>query len=97
MYYLFWEINGIIVFKSGKRILAEYENSIGDAAWDELQNIIEESVDAALSTLDAAQIESITRIQQILQDFKCRKNRRLSPSHYPVNPASRHQENPVAS
>jgi hypothetical protein len=53
----FGRINGIIVFKSGKRILAEYENSIGDAAWDELQNIIEESVDASLSTLDAAQIE----------------------------------------
>jgi hypothetical protein len=49
--------NGIIVFKSGKRILAEYENCIGDAAWDELQKIGEETVDVALSTLDAAQIE----------------------------------------
>jgi hypothetical protein len=49
--------NGIIVFKSGKRILAEYENCIGDAAWEELQKIGEETVDAALSTLNAAQIE----------------------------------------
>ena len=53
----FGKINGIIVFKSGKRILAEYENIIGDAAWEELQKIVEETVDAALSTLDAAQIE----------------------------------------
>jgi hypothetical protein len=49
--------NGIVVFKSGKRILAEYENFIGDSAWGELLNIVEEPVDVALSTLDAAQIE----------------------------------------
>jgi hypothetical protein len=53
----FGKVNGIIVFKSGKRILAEYENFIGDSAWDELQKIVEETVDVALSTLDAAQIE----------------------------------------
>jgi hypothetical protein len=53
----FGKINGIIVFKSGKRILAEYDNTIGDTAWDELQKIVEETVDAALSTLDTAQIE----------------------------------------
>jgi hypothetical protein len=49
--------NGIVVFKSGKRILAEYENSIGDAAWGEFLKIVEDTVDVALSTLDAAQIE----------------------------------------
>jgi len=49
--------NGIIVFKSGKRILAEYENSIGDAAWEELLKIVQETVDVALSTLNAPQIE----------------------------------------
>jgi hypothetical protein len=53
----FGKINGILVFKSGKRILAEYENYIGDDAWDEFQKIVEETVDAALSTLAAAQIE----------------------------------------
>jgi len=53
----FGKVNGILVFKSGKRILAEYENYIGDGAWDEFQKIVEETVDAALSTLDAAQIE----------------------------------------
>jgi hypothetical protein len=49
--------NGIIVFTSGKRILAEYGSSIGDAAWEELQNIVAERVDAALSTLDMTQIQ----------------------------------------
>ena len=29
----FGKVNGIVVFKSGKRILAEYENFIGDSAW----------------------------------------------------------------
>ncbi|HSR05942.1 MAG TPA: hypothetical protein VLM42_02225, partial [Bryobacteraceae bacterium] len=53
----FGKINGVIVFKSGKRILAEYNNKIGDAAWDELLKIVDETVDAALSTLDAAQID----------------------------------------
>jgi hypothetical protein len=53
----FGKVNGILVFKSGKRILAEYDNYIGDGAWDELLKIVEESVDVALSTLDAAQIE----------------------------------------
>jgi len=53
----FGKVNGIIVFKSGKRILAEYENCIGDVAWVELQKIVDETVDAALSTLDTAQIE----------------------------------------
>jgi len=53
----FGTANGIIVFKSGKRILAKFQNIAGDAAWDELQNIGEETVGAALSTLDEAQIQ----------------------------------------
>lgn len=53
----FGTANGIIVFKCGKRILAEFQNIVGDAAWDELQKIVEEPVGAALSTLDEAQIQ----------------------------------------
>jgi hypothetical protein len=49
--------NGTIVFKSGKRILVQYKDIIGDAAWDELQKIIGEKVDASLSTLNEAQIQ----------------------------------------
>ncbi len=50
-------VNGTIVFKSGKRILAQYKDIIGDAAWDELQKIIGEKVDSSLSTLNEAQIQ----------------------------------------
>jgi hypothetical protein len=50
-------VNGTVVFKSGKRILAQYKDIIGDAAWDELQKIIGEKVDASLSTLNEAQIQ----------------------------------------
>jgi hypothetical protein len=48
---------GTVVFKSGKRILAQYKDIVGDAAGDELQKIIGEKVDASLSTLNEAQIQ----------------------------------------
>jgi len=48
---------GSLVFKSGKRILAEFRNIAGDAAWDEFQKIAEEKVDASVSTMDDTQIE----------------------------------------
>jgi hypothetical protein len=50
-------VNGTIVFKSGKRILVQYKDIFSDAAWDELQKIIGEKVDASLSTLNEAQIK----------------------------------------
>jgi hypothetical protein len=50
-------VNGTAVFKSGKRILAQYKDILGDAAWDELQKITGEKVDASLSTLSEAQIQ----------------------------------------
>jgi hypothetical protein len=49
--------NGAIVFKSGKRILAKYKDITGDSAWDELQKINGEKVDASLSTLNEVQIQ----------------------------------------
>ena len=49
--------NGAIVFKSGKRILAKYKSVTGDSAWDELQKINGEKVDASLSTLNEVQIQ----------------------------------------
>jgi hypothetical protein len=48
---------GTIVFKSGRRILAQYKDIVGDAAGDELQKINAEKVDASLSTLNEAQIQ----------------------------------------
>jgi len=47
-----------LVLKSGKCILAEYNTFKGDAALEELLNAIaNEDIDAALSTLDEAQIQ----------------------------------------
>ena len=54
---------GTVVFKSGKRILAQYKDITGDAASEELQKIISEKVDASLSTLNEAQIQTFPRIQ----------------------------------
>lgn len=50
-------VQGSIVFKSGKRILAEYRHICGDAAWDEFQKIYGDNVDASVSNLDDTQIE----------------------------------------
>jgi len=49
--------NGTIVFKQGKRILAQHRDKTGDNAWNELQDITEEKVDASLSTLNEAQVQ----------------------------------------
>jgi hypothetical protein len=49
--------NGTVVFKLGKRILAEFQNTSGEAAWDYLEKIISEKGDASLSTLSEAQIQ----------------------------------------
>jgi hypothetical protein len=53
----FGQAIGTIVFKSGKRILVQYKDILGDAASEELQKIIGEKVDASLSTLNEAQIQ----------------------------------------
>jgi hypothetical protein len=76
--------NGIIVFKSGKRILAEFQNSIGDAAWDELQKIVEETVGAALSTLDVAQIQLSLEFNKSCRIIKVGKAEQSLPPTIPV-------------
>jgi hypothetical protein len=53
----FGSANGSLVFKSGKRILAEFRNITGDEAWNEFQKIFGEKVDAAVSAMDDTQIE----------------------------------------
>jgi hypothetical protein len=53
----FGSAQGSVVFKSGKRILAEFRNIASDAAWDEFQKIAGEKVDASVSSMDDTQIE----------------------------------------
>jgi hypothetical protein len=81
---------GIIVFKSGKRILAEFQNFVGDAAWDELQKIVDENVGAALSTLDEAQIQLSLEFNKPCRTVKAGKAEQSS-----LPPASQTQPQPV--
>jgi hypothetical protein len=48
---------GTLVFKAGRCILVKFLGKQGDAGWDELQKILGDEVDAALSTLDEAQVQ----------------------------------------
>jgi Fic family protein len=48
--------HGSLVFKSGKVVLAEFRNFVGDAALDEFQKIIGENVDASIGVYDDPQI-----------------------------------------
>jgi hypothetical protein len=73
-----------LVLKSGKCILAEYETFKGDAALERLLHALaDEDIDAALSTLDEAQIQislEFNKAERII------KTRRTSPaSQKPVN------------
>jgi hypothetical protein len=48
---------GTLVFRGGKCILVKFLSKSGDAGWDEVQNILTDEVDAALSSLDEPQIQ----------------------------------------
>ena len=50
-------VSGTLVFKSGKCILAKILHKSGDGAWEELQKMGSHEVDAALSSLDEAQVQ----------------------------------------
>jgi hypothetical protein len=50
-------LSGTLVFKSGKCILAKILRKSGDGAWEELLKMSGREVDAALSSLDEAQIQ----------------------------------------
>ena len=75
-------IQGSIVFKSGKRILAEFRNIAGDAAWDEFQKFVGEKVDASVSTLDDIQIELSLEFNK-----SCRVGKGGKPEQSPLSPA----------
>jgi len=49
--------NVTLVFRSGKCILADFLGRHGDSAWEELRKADDQEIDAALSTLDEAQIQ----------------------------------------
>jgi len=78
----FGSANGTLVFKSGKRILAEFRNIIGDAAWNEFQKIQGESVDASVSAMDDTQIELSLEFNKTCRIGKGKPEQ--SPSFSPI-------------
>ncbi|MCK9593014.1 MAG: hypothetical protein M0Q91_13500 [Methanoregula sp.] len=78
----FGSAQGSLVFKSGKRILAEFRNIAGDTAWDEFQKIIEENVDASISAMDDTQIELSLEFNK-----SCRIGKGGKPEQSPHSPA----------
>jgi len=78
----FGSAHGSLVFKSGKRILAEFRNITGDAAWDEFQKIAGEKVDASVSTMDDTQIELSLEFNK-----SCRIGKGGKPEQSPLSPA----------
>jgi hypothetical protein len=82
----FGKANGIIVFKSGKRILAEFQTFAGDAAWDELQKIVEETVDTALSNFDEAQVQLSLEFNKPCRIVKAGKAESSLPVTNPIQP-----------
>jgi len=78
----FGSAHGSLVFKSGKRILAEFRNIAGDAAWHEFQKIAGEKVDASVSTMDDTQIELSLEFNK-----SCRIGKGGKSEQSPLSPA----------
>jgi hypothetical protein len=88
---------GTLVFKSGKCILADFMSQHGDAAWNELQKIVEKDVDAALSTLDEAQIQLSLEFNKSARIIKPGAPGGKTPHNPPVHPHNEPQKIPAAS
>ncbi|MEN6443692.1 MAG: hypothetical protein WC391_01485 [Methanoregula sp.] len=74
-----------LVMKSGKCILAKYAHFAGDAAYDELGQMPDQDVDAALSTLDEAQLQLALEFNKAARIIKTGK---AAPVHQkPAEPA----------
>jgi hypothetical protein len=81
----FGQVISTIVFKSGKRILAQYKDIVGDSASEELQKIIGEKVDASLSTLNEAQIQLALEFNKTCLIGKGGRAENISLNEIPVH------------
>jgi hypothetical protein len=82
----FDDIISTLVMKSGKCILATYAHMTGDAAYDEVGTIPDQEVDAALSTLDEAQIQLALEFNKAARIIKSAKT--VSAHQKPAEPAA---------
>jgi len=99
---------GTLVFHRGKCILIKFQGKSGDAGWDELQKSIAVEVDAALSTLDDAQVQLALEFNKACRIVKGGRTppqpqrpapppRQEAPRHEPARkPAPVHPASPPA-
>jgi hypothetical protein len=73
-------VNGTFVFKSGKCMIAKILHKSGDEAWDELLKMSNHKVDAALSSLDDAQVRQALEFNKACRIIKVRNT---TPSSAP--------------
>jgi hypothetical protein len=78
-------LTGTLVFRTGKCILVKIQTYRGDAAWNELQKVGTEEVDAALSLLGDAQIELALEFNK---PFRLVKSAKSTPGPAARRPAA---------
>ncbi len=80
-------VNGTLVFKSGTCILAKIQSKSGDGALEELLKMSDHEIDAALSSLDEAQIQLALEFNKACRIIKAgktapvAKNLQHKPAH----------------
>jgi hypothetical protein len=85
---------GTLVFKGGKCILVKFLGKQGDAGWDELQKILGDEVDAALSSLDEAQVQLSLEFNKACRILKGGK---IGQSQQAPAPLPRHEHHEAVS
>lgn len=87
-------VSGTFVFGSGNCILAKIQHKSGDEAWDELLKMSSHKVDAALLSLDEAQVSQALEINKACRIVNVRDTISSSaPEHTnPKNPEHLPQE-----
>jgi len=84
-------VNGTLVFKSGTCILAKIQNKSGDGALEELLKMSDHEIDAALSSLDEAQIQLALEFNKPCRIIKAGKT---APAAKPLQHKPAHTVNP---
>jgi len=84
-------VNGTLVFKSGTCILAKIQNKSGDGALEELLKMSDHEIDAALSSLDEAQIQLALEFNKPCRIIKAGKT---APAAKPLPHKTAHTVNP---
>jgi hypothetical protein len=74
------KVTGTLVFHKGRVILADFQDKMGDAGWEELGKAREASVDASLSTLTEAQVQLALEFNKLALVKKIRPAQSAPPT-----------------